>query len=240
MLGGVKTVHVPAPIAELTTNRLLSMTWLDGQKIVEAIDQRSQEARNQIAINMFNLWYLPFYHYGILHGDPHMGNYTVCDDNSINLLDFGCVRVFEPRIIQAVITVYQALRENDTDKLTEGFKGWGFQDLTPELVEALTLWARFVYAPLLEDRVQSIDTTNSTQAGRAIAGQVYHALKGKGGMSIPPEFVLIDRASIGLGALFIRLRAEVNWCAVFQNLTQDFDQQRLSEKQAALLAKIKL
>jgi predicted unusual protein kinase regulating ubiquinone biosynthesis (AarF/ABC1/UbiB family) len=240
MLDGVAGVHVPTPIPELTTHRLLSMTWLKGQKMVEAIENRSQEERNQIAINMFTLWYLPFYRYGILHGDPHMGNYTVCDDNSINLLDFGCIRVFEPQIVQAVISVYQALRDNDMDKLAEGFRAWGFTDLTPELVEALTLWARFVYAPLLEDRVQTIDTTNSTQAGRAIAGQVYQALKSMKGVSVPPEFVLIDRASVGLGALFIRLRAEVNWFSVFHRLTEGFDVKRLSELQTQILAQTDL
>jgi predicted unusual protein kinase regulating ubiquinone biosynthesis (AarF/ABC1/UbiB family) len=38
---------------------------------------RSQEERDVLAINMFRAWYVPFYVYGVIHGDPHLGNYTV-------------------------------------------------------------------------------------------------------------------------------------------------------------------
>ena len=50
--------------------------------------------RNRIAYNMFRAWYVPFYFYGVIHGDPHLGNYTVRPDGSVNLLDFGCIRIF--------------------------------------------------------------------------------------------------------------------------------------------------
>ena len=38
------------------------------------------EQRNQLAYNMFRAWYVPFYDYGVIHGDPHLGNYTVRPD----------------------------------------------------------------------------------------------------------------------------------------------------------------
>ncbi len=41
---------------------------------------------------MFRAWYKPFYDYGVIHGDPHLGNYTVRPDLDVNLLDFGCIR----------------------------------------------------------------------------------------------------------------------------------------------------
>ena len=52
---------------------------------------------------MFNAWYVPFYEYGVIHGDPHLGNYTVREDHTVNLLDFGCVRVFPPSFVRGVI-----------------------------------------------------------------------------------------------------------------------------------------
>ena len=46
---------------------------------------------------------IPFSHYGVIHGDPHLGNYTVFEDGDgraagINLLDYGCMRTFAPEI----------------------------------------------------------------------------------------------------------------------------------------------
>jgi len=232
MLSPVKEAHIPVARPELSTHRLLTMSWMDGQKMMEAVNVRSQEERNAIAINMFKLWYHPFYHYGVIHGDPHMGNYSVREDCSINLLDFGCIRVFDPRIVQAVITLYHALRDNDEEQALEAYRLWGFTDVSKDLLDVLTLWARFIYTPILEDSARPIDETNATAYGRETAAKVHRELKKLGGVAIPPEFVMIDRASIGLGSVFLHLKARVNWCRLFHDLTEGFDVQALTMRQA--------
>ena len=97
MLRGEGNVHVPDIVPELSTKRLLTSGWLEGERILNFVDGHADQ-RNQLAMNMFRAWYVPLYDYGVIHGDPHLGNYTVRKDNSINLLDFGCVRVFRPGI----------------------------------------------------------------------------------------------------------------------------------------------
>src|SRR5580692_8120247 len=86
-------VAVPTPHAELSTKRLITMTWLEGGPILDFANAPA-ELRNEIALRMFRLWYVPFYFYGVIHGDPHLGNYTVAPGHTVNLLDFGCIRVF--------------------------------------------------------------------------------------------------------------------------------------------------
>ena len=89
MLADEAGVQVPETLPELSTGRLLTMTWLEG---VPLLDYREAEAevRNTVARNMFRAWYVPFYGYGVIHGDPHLGNYGIRPDNGLNLLDFGC------------------------------------------------------------------------------------------------------------------------------------------------------
>ena len=94
MLRDEPGVRVPTFLPELSTGRLLTMTWLDGSPLL-SVKEMELEFRNRVAHNMFRAWYVPFYDYGVIHGDPHLGNYTIRDDGSVNLLDFGCVRVFE-------------------------------------------------------------------------------------------------------------------------------------------------
>ena len=235
MLAQEPKVHVPEAVAALSTKRLLTMTWLDGKPLMDFRDS-PLEVRNELALAMFRAWYVPFYEYGVIHGDPHLGNYTVREDQaSINLLDFGCIRVFPPSFVQGVIDLYRALRDDDMDLAVYAYESWGFENVSKELLEILNVWARFLYRPLMDDKVQRIQETDSGQFGAKIAGQVQKELAKLGGVQPPREFVLVDRAAIGLGSVFMHLKAEVNWHRQFHALIDDFDTQRLAERQNAAL-----
>ncbi len=234
MLDGQTGVHVPKLYPALSTRRLLTMEWINGQRLMTLKDQ-SLEIRNQLALNMFRAWYVPFYYYGIIHGDPHPGNYLVGTDNTINLLDFGCVRIFSPHFVGGVIELYRALASNDEERIVEAFRRWGFQNLKKETIDILTIWARFVYGPILDDRTRLIDETESGMYGRATARKVHFALRDVGGVEVPREFVFMDRAAIGLGSVFLHLRAEINWYQLFNQLIERFDEKKLAEKQENLL-----
>ncbi len=222
MLAEEPSVHVPEVIAELSTDRLLTMTWLAGHRFREAVNW-PQEARNEIAYRMFRAWYVPFYNYGVIHGDPHLGNYTIRDDKTINLLDFGCVRIFPPELIEGVIDLYYALRDNDEARAVKAYEAWGFKGLNREVIDTLNMWAEFVYAPLMDDRQRPMDETNSGAYGRDVAQKVHNRLREVGGVSVPRSFVFMDRAAVGLGSVFLHLNAEVNWHRAFMELVEDFD-----------------
>jgi predicted unusual protein kinase regulating ubiquinone biosynthesis (AarF/ABC1/UbiB family) len=236
MLAGTPDVHVPEPLADLSTGRLLTMSWVDGRKLMDFRDA-PQEQRNQLARTMFQAWYVPFYRYAVIHGDPHLGNYTVRPDLGINLLDFGAVRVFQPGFVQAVIELYEALRSGDEARAVHAYESWGFTALSREQVNILNIWARFIYAPILEDRVRDLAESNGTQYGQEAAAKVHAALRNAGGVEIPRAFVFMDRAAIGLGSVFLHLRAELNWYQGFQELIAGFDVNSLAERQQQVLQK---
>jgi predicted unusual protein kinase regulating ubiquinone biosynthesis (AarF/ABC1/UbiB family) len=227
-------VAVPAPIPELSTNRLLTMTWLEGAPILD-IAKSPLEERNAIAMRMFRIWYVPFYYYGVIHGDPHLGNYTVAPDNTVNLLDFGCVRVFRASFVRGVIDLYHALQRGDRDLAVHAYQSWGFGNLSPEIIDVLNRWALFVYGPLLEDRARLIQEKASGVYGAAVAESVHSDIRRLGGVRPPREFVFMDRAAIGLGSVFLHLKAEINWYRLFHELIEDFDEAALAARQQAAL-----
>ncbi|MSO76331.1 MAG: AarF/ABC1/UbiB kinase family protein [Alphaproteobacteria bacterium] len=239
MLVGQTGVHVPEPVAELSTGRLLTMTWLDGAPLLSMVGG-PVELRNAIAQNMFRAWYVPFYEYGVIHGDPHLGNYTVLGDGAVNLLDFGCVRVFEPSFVKGVIDLYNALRDDDHDLAVQAYETWGFKGISREMIEVLNIWAEFVYAPLLEDKARRIQESESGLYGATVAAKVHRELRRLGGIQPPREFVLVDRAAIGLGSVFMHLKAEINWHQLFHELIQDFDVDAMAVRQRAALAGVGL
>ena len=237
MLSREPGVHVPGTVPELSSQRLLSMTWVDGIRMMQFVEKRAgQEERDRVAYNMFRAWYVPFYYYGVIHGDPHLGNYTVRpEDQSINLMDFGCIRVFSPRFVKGVIDLYHALDRDDPELAKEAYATWGFTNLNDDVLDVLNMWARYLYRPLLEDRVQPIQGGNSTAYGAELANKVHKELKRLGGVKPPREFVLMDRAAIGLGSVFMHLKAEVNWHRLFHELIQDFDVDALEARQSEAL-----
>ena len=238
MLSEIDEITLPEPISNLSTNRLLSMTRIDGIKIMQFISENSDlNTRNQVAMNMFKAWYVPFYKFGIIHGDPHLGNYSIRPDGGINLMDFGCIRIFRPDFVTGVLELYKALRDGDEELAINAYERWGFKNPSKELISVLNIWANFIYQPILEDKVRLINPSASGQYGRETAEKVHEELKKIGGVRPPREFVLMDRAAVGLGSVFMHLKAEVNWYRIFHDLVENYDESTLSERQSEALEK---
>jgi predicted unusual protein kinase regulating ubiquinone biosynthesis (AarF/ABC1/UbiB family) len=237
MLDGVPDVGVPEPIAAYTTKRLITMKWLKGTSFKSWLETNpSQDARNKLATALFRAWYVPFYRYGVIHGDPHLGNYQVSPEGGLNLLDYGAIRVFDAKFVTGVIELYEAIRDNDEARSRHAYDIWGFRGITDEQVSILNDWARFLYEPIIQDRVRPIQEDSDPQYGRAVAQKVHAGLQRTGGVRPPREFVLMDRSAIGLGSVFLRLGAQLNWSRLFQETVAGFTEQGLATRQAEALA----
>jgi predicted unusual protein kinase regulating ubiquinone biosynthesis (AarF/ABC1/UbiB family) len=229
-------IAVPQSVPDLSTHRLLTMDWLEGQGLL-TFKSAPLETRNRIARLLFEAWWSPMTHIGVIHGDPHLGNYTFTPDaGRLNLLDFGCVRIFPPKFVAGVVRLYRALLSEDRAQQRAAYESWGFASLSDDLVDVLNVWARFIYGPLLDDRVRTVaDGVAPGDYGRAEAFKVRQALKEKGPITIPREFVFMDRAAIGLGSAFLHLGASLNWRALFEASLEGFDEAILAQRQAEAL-----
>jgi predicted unusual protein kinase regulating ubiquinone biosynthesis (AarF/ABC1/UbiB family) len=244
MLDGRELIRVPRPWPELSTGRLLTLDWLEGRRLLAHKDD-PLEVRNRLATALFTAWWFPFSRFGVIHGDPHLGNYTVFERDGegggINLLDYGCIRIFPPKFVGGVVDLYNGLRTGDDDLIVHAYETWGFKRLNRELIDTLNIWARFIYGPLLDDRVRSLaDGTKPSEYGRRQAFEVHRALKAKRPVTVPREFVFMDRAAIGLGSVFLHLRAELNFYRLFNEAIENFSTARVAATQAEALAKVGL
>lgn len=239
VLKDIDSVRVPTVHPDLSTKRLLTLGWLDGEKILNFADAPI-EIRNRIAQAMFRAWWHPFSRAAVIHGDPHLGNYTVFSEGGeaqgINLLDYGCVRIFHPRFVGGVVDLYRGLLEGDRDRVVHAYEVWGFKKLDRETVDILNIWARFIYGPLLEDRTRTVaDGIEPGAYGRREAFSVHQALKERGPVTIPQEFVFMDRAAVGLGAVFLHLRSELNYHRLFEAEIERFSLETLAQRQETTL-----
>jgi len=249
MLGDRPLVRVPQVRADLSTRRLLTLEWLEGTPLVD-FERANQEARNTIALALFEAWWRPFSRYGVIHGDPHLGNYSVVgrgegdarEVEAVNLYDYGCIRIFPSRFVGGVVELYEGLKSGDEARVVHAYEVWGFRALSRATIAALNIWARFIYGPLIEDRVRTIaDGVKPGDYGRREVFQVMQALKAEGGgLKVPREFVFMDRAAIGLGGAFLRLGAAMNFHRLFEAAIEGFDIATLEARQAAALADVGL
>ena len=120
--------------------------------------------------------------------------------------------------------------------MVHAYETWGFSKLSRELIDILNIWARFIYGPLMDDRVRTIaDGVKPGEYGRRQAFEVRRALRQKGPVTVPREFVLMDRAAIGLGGVFLHLRAELNFHRLFEEAMAEFSVKGVAARQAAAL-----
>jgi predicted unusual protein kinase regulating ubiquinone biosynthesis (AarF/ABC1/UbiB family) len=244
MLKDVDLVRVPGVWPELSTGRLLTLDWLDGSKLL-AHKKAPLEQRNVIGRAMFSAWWFPFSRFGVIHGDPHLGNYTVFDEGGapggINLLDYGCIRIFPPKFVGGVVDLYNGLLKGDRDLVVHAYETWGFKGLSRETIDTLNIWAKFIYGPLLEDRERTIaDGVKPSEYGRREAFRVHQGLKKQGRVRVPREFVFMDRAAIGLGAVYLHLDARLNFHRLFNEAIEKFSLAEVARRQSRALEKVGL
>jgi predicted unusual protein kinase regulating ubiquinone biosynthesis (AarF/ABC1/UbiB family) len=232
---GDTAILVPELLPGLSTKRLLTMTWLEGRKLLE-YKANPLEDRNVIARALFRAWWYPFSHYGVIHGDPHLGNYTIFEEEGraggINLLDYGCMRTFEPKFVGGVIDLYHGLQTRNRDLIVHAYETWGFRGLSNDLIDILNIWANFIYGPLLEDRIRAVaEGVKPSEYGRREVYRVHMGLREKGPVKVPREFVFMDRAAVGLGGVFLHLAAELNFYRLFNEVIEDFELSHTAQRQ---------
>jgi len=232
-----KFVNIPKIYRNCSTKRLITMSWLEGLSLDEMLrySKNKKNLSERIATNIFNTWYMPFYKFCVIHGDPHFGNYSFKKNGDINLFDFGCVRFFPIKFVKAVLNLYYALEKKDEDLMVEAYKTWGFKKINKKLIKVLNLWASYIYGPLLEDKKRLIQGEKKKGYGFDIVNNVYKELRKIGGVEPPKEFVFMDRAAIGMGSLFMKLDVKLNWHNLFKNLIKDFDELRILKERNKII-----
>ncbi len=246
-------IHIPLPFPHLTTEQVLTMSWSEAQGIQTAFHQ-NQDLRNDLGKKIFWAWYYPFYHGGMLHGDPHMGNMAwFCPqppavtetgfekrfyekNAQIHIFDFGCVRIFSPMFVQGFCHLYQGLLNKKPELTQQAYTELGFKDLTPPMIMALNDWAHFLLAPFLQDQECFLEDVSCPKKALDGMKQLENTLKAHGQTKIPPEFLIFDRVAVILGAVLMRLQVKANWHRLMDPLIQSFclkkcriDQKRLLE-----------
>jgi hypothetical protein len=201
---------------------VLVSEWVDGIDFAE-VATRPDEVRDRFAEIVYRFFYGTAREIDLALGDPHPGNYLLCDDGHVAFLDFGMLRSLPRGYLGREAVIFAAIREGDPVALIDGMKALGYLpggdawngELMLEHMRAISWWldsdGGLRLAP--EDVWRGSEAMRGEDGGELV-GQLRR-------MTLPPEALLLRRMEGILFQTVATLRACVDWGGLMRELVED-------------------
>ncbi|HUY26952.1 MAG TPA: AarF/ABC1/UbiB kinase family protein [Candidatus Binataceae bacterium] len=204
-------VMIPAVVSELSSQRVLTMTYLDGYPLADAMGPAVDlELRTWVARKAHAMVWRQILEFGVLHTDFHPGNYLVTYHPRLGILDFGSIRRFKPAVRKSYLKAARGIVDLDDRAIGQsmGELGWieRGRDAAP-MIEII----RLLFEPMMtEGEFDPAGYDSVAKATRVGEIAFEHRL-----YSSPPHGVFLLRALIGLEGIIQRLGVKANYREIF-------------------------
>lgn len=113
-------LHFPAYLPELSTDRIITMTWQEGQHLNEFLEtDPSQEIRDRIGQALWDFYNYQLHSLRLMHADAHPGNFLFTPEGEVVVLDFGCVKEIPEQFYQNYIALLDPKTMHNDQQLHE-------------------------------------------------------------------------------------------------------------------------
>jgi predicted unusual protein kinase regulating ubiquinone biosynthesis (AarF/ABC1/UbiB family) len=215
-LEGFDGVRVPRPHLELCHRTVLVMDFIEGEKLDDALMALPDAARRtHVAKRFVELFVHLFHDHHCLHGDPHPGNFMLDADDNVVLLDFGCVREFEPATTDRILHMLRAYWTRDMGRLSALLQaaGFGKPGMTMPTHEVLQDYLDLILEPLREDAPFNYSTWKVHARARLYLRKHLVMVR----LVPPSELLLYFRVLVGMKGIMSRVDAAVNLRAIAES-----------------------
>jgi predicted unusual protein kinase regulating ubiquinone biosynthesis (AarF/ABC1/UbiB family) len=193
-------IFVPDVI--FATRHVLVSQWMDGTPLAQVISDGIQEQRNRAGILLARFLFSGPARAGLLHGDPHPGNFRLMEDGRLGVLDFGAVDRLPDGLPPFFGRLLRIMHDDqpDVEAVERELRDNNF--LRPGIDVDLEALRAFL-APLAEpSKVESFRFTREWLRGEAARVTDLNASNISRKFNVPPSYVLIHRVSTaGIGVL---------------------------------------
>jgi predicted unusual protein kinase regulating ubiquinone biosynthesis (AarF/ABC1/UbiB family) len=210
-------VLIPEVYPDVSSRRVLTMSMLEGYPFADILKPGiDQELKDWVAVKYFRVLWRQVFELGVLHTDPHPGNYLVTYHPKLAILDFGSIRVFPEEIRRAYHGLARAILSGDEARMGDCFVRLGFLDRGVDPAPMVRIM-RVVFEPVLVDRVYDPRDYRSLEKGMKVASiGLEHRL-----FKTPGHRLFLTRALIGLDAYLKQLGTVTNWHRVFEECVEE-------------------
>jgi predicted unusual protein kinase regulating ubiquinone biosynthesis (AarF/ABC1/UbiB family) len=213
-------LYVPEVVPELSATRVLTLERLNGPTLLDFShdESRTKDERYQIACRLVEAVWGPFLREGLIHADPHPGNYIVLEDGRLGVLDFGATKRLSPPFVSAYWRMLTAGLRGDRPAIVPMLELAGF-DLRGD-PDAMEEWIQ-VLAEICERPVRNEDY--DWGACRISADCKAHFTKNVTKVlrcRAPQEGLMFYRASAGAAGDFRLMRAHGDFRAAARSFME--------------------
>ena len=202
---------IAIPKVVMVSDRVLVSEWLEGTPLSEIIATGTQEQRNNAGMKLARFHFTSPDRAGLLHADPHPGNFRLLADGRLGVLDFGACNRLPNGFPEPMKRLLKHALDDDSAALYEGFKKDGFiladVDVDPDLVLDFLV-------PLVQPlRTQTFKYSREWLRDQSARVGDPRNPTAKIGfqLNLPAEYVLIHRVTLGTTGIFCQLEAEGNF-----------------------------
>jgi predicted unusual protein kinase regulating ubiquinone biosynthesis (AarF/ABC1/UbiB family) len=201
-------VVIPRVVHERTTRRVITLGYVEGYKIRDILAPGiEQSLKDWVMLKLYDLTWQQLLSFGVVHVDPHPGNYLVTHHPKLAILDFGCIRVLPTDLRAAYRDLNRALLEDDDHLLRDSLLRLDFLNPEDDHVPMRQILRR-LFAPLLTDR--EVD-----KSMEELSAAVQRGLRA-GYWKAPPHRVFLDRVLLGIDG-YLKLSGTVaNWHRIYK------------------------
>jgi len=208
-------VTTPQVISQLSSQRVLVTVWEDGTHIDEAC-QWSEQERFKLAVNLVKHFLRMLFEHGLVHADPHPGNYRFLPSGQIIIYDYGSVAKLEPQKRLLLLRLILASQEQKGDPFSL-LQGLGFKpDLLEPIRAKLPALCQVLFEPFLCPAKFDPTTWDRAQKIDDILGKDRWNFR----MSGPAAYIFLIRAFQGVFYYLKRLQVQVSWNLLLQPIMQ--------------------
>ncbi len=209
-------IVVPRVITERSSRRVLTMTFIEGYPLADVMGPGvDANLKRWLARKYYALVWRQILEFGVLHTDPHPGNYLVTYHPHLGILDFGSIRRFPEAIRRAHLQLARSLIDRDDRKLASALVALGYLDRGQDPAPMVEV-AHILFEPILVDRV--VDPEDYDSVGKAAAVSelaVRHKL-----YRSPAHGVFLMRALVGLEGIIRQLGCKENYRRLFRECVE--------------------
>jgi predicted unusual protein kinase regulating ubiquinone biosynthesis (AarF/ABC1/UbiB family) len=210
-------IVIPKVHQDFCGARVLTTTWEAGRDFEAFRAAATQAERDRAGEILFDFYIGTLYRHGLFHADPHPGNYNFREDGRVAVLDFGCVRTFEPEVARAFVALAAAVRADDRARIVGVLERLG---AAPSRNDAaynhLRSLLRSFFGPLLVDGPHPIDGRIVVNIGKMARDKMALAR-----LRLPGELTFLFRIRFGLYAVLSRLGSVADWAEIERKLSSE-------------------
>ncbi len=215
-------ILVPAVDTALSHRRVLVTDWIDGLGF-DDVGREPDEIRDRYAEIVYRFYYGTALELGLALGDPHPGNYLLCEDGHVAFFDFGMLRPLPRGYVRREGAVSRAVRDGVADDVLAGLHALGYlpgepADWNGELLLEYMRTASWWLEDDMPLRLGPEDVWRSAEMLREEDGTAGHVAQLRR-MTLPREALLLRRMDGLLFQTAASIRARAPWGSLLREIT---------------------